>query len=222
MTSGSGFLAIWSDVESREETDYLHWLTREHTAERVSIPGFLGVRVFRARLPERCRYFILYRLADPGVVGSEPYLARLNAPTEWSRRLMPILTNFVRGGGRVVAEAGGGEGAMAVPIICERSELTAARDALGRLAELDRVVSARLFEVERRDTEIATSEKAMRANDRSFPALLLVEALGEPALNAALDALRDTVRALAPPVLYDQVFALGRDEAVEARALRHA
>src|SRR3954468_3933653 len=109
MASGSGFLAIWSDVDNREETDYLHWLTREHTAERASIPGFLGVRVFRARLPERCRYFILYRVTDPGVAGREAYLARLNAPTEWSRRIMPILRNFVRGGGRVIAQAGAGE-----------------------------------------------------------------------------------------------------------------
>ena len=179
MASGSGFLAIWSDVDRGEETDYLHWLTPEHTAERVSVPGFLGVRVFRARLPEHCRYFILYRLADPGVVASAPYLARLNAPSEWSRRIMPILGNFVRGGGRVVAEAGRGEGAMVVPIVCEHSEVAAAGAALGSLAALDRVVSARLFEVEQSETAIATKEKAMRPNDASFPALLLVEALAD-------------------------------------------
>jgi hypothetical protein len=218
MTSGSGFLAIWSDVDAREETDYLHWLTREHTAERVSVPGFLGVRVFRARLPEQCRYFILYRLANPDVVGSEPYMARLNAPSAWSRRIMPILRNFVRGGGRVVAEAGGGKGAMAIPIICELPEVAAAREVLGPLAALDRVVSARLFEVVRRETEIATSEKSMRANDRSFPALLLVEALGDAALDVALEALGNTIRVTAPLVRYDQVFALDRDEVVEARA----
>ena len=117
MTAGAGFLAIWSDVEAQEETNYLHWLTREHTAERVSVPGFLGVRVFRARLPEHCRYFILYRLQQASVLSSESYLARLNAPTEWSRRIMPLLRNLVRGGGCVVAEAGRGEGAMVIPII---------------------------------------------------------------------------------------------------------
>src|SRR4051794_32979808 len=152
MTAGAGFLAIWSDVEAREETNYLHWLTREHTAERVSIPGFLSVRVFRARMPDQCRYFILYRLEQAGVVGSEPYLARLNAPTDWSRRIMPMLQNFVRGGGRVVAEAGCGEGALVLPIVCERPEVAAAGAMLGRLAALDRVVSARLFEVEQGGT----------------------------------------------------------------------
>ena len=38
---GAGFLAIWSDVRLEGETDYLHWLTREHTSERLGVDGFL-------------------------------------------------------------------------------------------------------------------------------------------------------------------------------------
>lgn len=215
MTAGAGFLAIWSDVEAQEETNYLHWLTREHTAERVSVPGFLGVRVFRARLPEHCRYFILYRLQQASVLSSESYLARLNAPTEWSRRIMPLLRNFVRGGGRVVAEAGRGEGAMVIPIICQQYEVPAARGVLAHIAAVDRVVSARLFEVERSGTEIATNEKSMRTNDQSFPALLLVEALSDGALDAALDELRRTVGMATPLARYDQVFALDQHDFVD-------
>ena len=45
---GAGFLAIWSDVERSNLTDYRHWLTREHTTERVTTEGFLANRVFRA------------------------------------------------------------------------------------------------------------------------------------------------------------------------------
>ena len=37
---GAGFLAIWSDVEPDHLTDYRHWLTREHTTERVTTKGF--------------------------------------------------------------------------------------------------------------------------------------------------------------------------------------
>ena len=44
---GAGFLAIWSDIESKALTDYRHWLTREHTTERVTTKGFLASRVFR-------------------------------------------------------------------------------------------------------------------------------------------------------------------------------
>src|SRR5687767_1087406 len=76
-TRMTGFLGIWSDVAPQDETDYLHWLTREHTEERLGVPGFLNVRVFRARSAEHRRYFILYGLESPDVMASAPYLARL-------------------------------------------------------------------------------------------------------------------------------------------------
>ncbi|WOH48881.1 hypothetical protein [Bradyrhizobium sp. sBnM-33] len=37
---GSGYLAIWSDLTPQDETDWAHWITREHAAERVGINGF--------------------------------------------------------------------------------------------------------------------------------------------------------------------------------------
>jgi hypothetical protein len=56
---GTGFLAIWSDVRIEQETDYLHWLTREHTSERLSVDGFLRVRVYRSLEANVRRYFPL-------------------------------------------------------------------------------------------------------------------------------------------------------------------
>jgi len=32
---GAGYLAIWSDLTPQDETDWAHWITREHAAERV-------------------------------------------------------------------------------------------------------------------------------------------------------------------------------------------
>ena len=46
---GAGFLAIWSDIAPDNLTDYRHWLTREHTTERVTTKGFPWV----ARVPRR-------------------------------------------------------------------------------------------------------------------------------------------------------------------------
>ena len=115
---GGEFLAIWSDVEASKETDYLHWLTREHTAERVGVKGFLATRVFRALDTDIRRFFILYELEGPEVLSRPDYLARLDAPTPWSQRIMPLLGNFVRGGGRQVASTGTGQGGViaAVPL----------------------------------------------------------------------------------------------------------
>ena len=83
---GSGYLAIWSDLTPQDETDWAHWITREHAAERVGINGFLACRIFRALGVAVNRYFILYELENERVVGGPDYLARLNAPTPWSRR----------------------------------------------------------------------------------------------------------------------------------------
>src|SRR4051794_25759557 len=163
--NGTGFLAIWSSIEPALETDYLHWMTREHAVERVSIPGFLGVRMFRARRDGERRYLIVYRLADPGVVASEAYLARLNAPTAWTSRVMPNLGRFVRGGGRVVAERGSGRAGVVLPIACGAAAVRTASAALDRIAATDRVVSARLLEVDTGGSSLATTEKSMRTGD---------------------------------------------------------
>ena len=117
---GAGFLAIWSDVERSNLTDYRHWLTREHTTERVTTDGFLANRVFRADRSDIERFFILYELQTPEVLDGPAYLARLNAPTPWSQRIMPQLGNFMRGGGAVIARAGRGEGCTIVALRLER------------------------------------------------------------------------------------------------------
>src|SRR5258708_4443865 len=113
---GAGFLAIWSDVEQKALTDYRHWLTREHTTERVTTGGFLAVRVFRADRSEPNRFFILYELEAPEVLDGPAYMARLNTPTPWSQRIMPQLGNFIRGGGVMTARAGRGEGSTLAPL----------------------------------------------------------------------------------------------------------
>ena len=46
--TANGFLAIWSDVFADEETDYLHWLTREHAQERLGVPGFRTAQRYEA------------------------------------------------------------------------------------------------------------------------------------------------------------------------------
>jgi hypothetical protein len=117
---GAGFLAIWSDVERASLTDYRHWLTREHTTERVTTKGFLACRVFRAVRADIERFFILYELETSEVLDGAAYLARLNAPTPWSQRIMPQLGNFIRGGGVVTARAGRGEGSTIVALRIDR------------------------------------------------------------------------------------------------------
>jgi hypothetical protein len=182
---GAGFLAIWSDVEPANLTDYRHWLTREHTTERVTTNGFLAARVFRADRAGIERFFILYELETPEVLDGPAYLARLNAPTPWSQRIMPQLGNFVRGGGVVTARAGRGEGSIIVALRIERLPEAPQRLA-DAIAALDGVAAVQIGATDLARTSVPTVEKGMRQNEGVFAGLLLIEALDEQSLGAAL------------------------------------
>jgi hypothetical protein len=174
--NAGGFLAIWSDIAPEHETEYLHWLTREHAAERLGVEGFLSARVYRALDRER-RYFIRYALASPEVMASAAYRARLDAPTQWSRRVMPRLGGFVRGGGRIAAQMGSGSGAYCASIELGEGLPRDGAALLEAIVARDRIVSATLLETDVDATAIRTNEKAIRSGDRTFRALLLIEGL---------------------------------------------
>jgi hypothetical protein len=208
---GSGFLAIWSDVAAQDLTDYRHWLTREHTTERVTTKGFLASRVFRAMRDDVDRVFILYELVAAEVLDGEAYLARLNAPTPWSQRIMPKLGNFMRGGGTMVARAGRGEGATIAAFRIETlpGDPQKLADAL---VACDGIAAVQIGATDEARTSVPTAEKGMRRNEGFFAGLLLIEALDLASLQAALHE----ARKLAPDVLagaselevYQSMFAL--------------
>jgi hypothetical protein len=212
-TRGKAQLAIWSDIETEQETDYLHWLTREHVLERVGVDGFLSGRVFRAEVPGKRRFFITYELTEAEALAGPSYLARLNAPTPWSQRVMPLLQNFARGGGPVVARAGLGGGAVLMPLrlSLEAAGLAApvAQQALvQRVAALDAVAQVWLMQVDAAATGVPTREKAMRRSaEGAFDGVLVIEALHEAAARAAKeDALPSALEAASQNAADRQVF----------------
>ena len=208
---GAGFLSIWSDLAPADETDWAHWITREHAAERVGINGFLACRIFRALGTAANRYFILYELDDESVVGGADYLARLNAPTPWSQRIMPKLGNFIRGGGVMVARAGRGEGATITALRIEALPENPQKLAEALVA-CDGIAAVQIGATDEARTSVQTTEKGMRKDEGFFAGLLLIEALDE----ASLDATLQQARRIAPEVMdraseaevYQAMFAL--------------
>ena len=192
---GAGYLAIWSDLAPHDETDWAHWITREHAAERVGINGFLACRIFRALGVGVNRYFILYELDDENVVGGPDYLARLNAPTPWSQSIMPRLGKFARGGGRIAASAGVGQGGIVAPLRLDMPPSGDVATVVAELAQLDRVIAVRVLLTDAAQTSIKTREKGMRKDDGSFAALVLIEGLDETAVRNALHHLRGVLPA---------------------------
>lgn len=160
---GSGYLAIWSDLSPEDETDWVHWMTREHSAERVSVEGFLACRIFRALGTTVNRYFILYELETADVVSGPSYLARLNEPTPWSQRIMPRLRNFVRGGGRIVASAGIGQGGLLAVLPLDAAPEWDANVVSKELASMDRIAAARVLLTDSGQTSSKHAKKACEA-----------------------------------------------------------
>ena len=127
------------------------------------------------------------------MVGGPDYLARLNAPTPWSQRIMPLLKNFVRGGGTVVASSGIGQGGFlaALPFEAANSIRPRWRASLRRSIASPRCACCRPT---RRRRQFKRARRAC-ANDGSFGGLVLIEALDEPAARNAVAQLKKTAPA---------------------------
>jgi len=216
----AGFLLIWSDIDEAAETDYLHWLMREHTTERLATEGFIAVRVFRSLVANPRRYLINYELGSAAAISSPDYVSKLNNPTPWTRRIMPQLRNFIRSGGSVACSAGLGRGGYVAALPC--AALVRADDVrlVEALARCDRIAAVRLYETDRARTSIRTTEKETRgmgrgADDQSFACVLLIEGSDADAVRAAHARLPglspdSAFEKDADPAIYGAVFALDK------------
>ena len=102
-----GFVAIWNDVSRGADSDFVAWHAEEHMPERLAISGFLRGMRWGGEVAEP-RYFTLYILSGPEIARSPAYLARLNDPTPWTRRVQGTFRN----NSRCVGSFGASYGAM--------------------------------------------------------------------------------------------------------------
>jgi hypothetical protein len=91
---GSAAVTIWCDVADEVREEFEDWHSHEHMPERLGIPGFR--RGSRWSSEPAGSFFILYELDGPASLTGPAYLARLNDPTPWSRKMMPHHRNMVR------------------------------------------------------------------------------------------------------------------------------
>jgi len=183
---GRGVLAIWHTIAPEGESEYWRWHDRQHIPERVGVPGFLRGRRYRSL--ERSRdYLDFYEVEDAETLRSTPYLARLNDPTPWTRRMVPHFRDTLRVGYRVATSAGRGQGGVLLtlrlgpagratdrPVALAAPGLTAVQDVTG-------VVAVHVLEATPEATSVATEEKRLRGpsdrgRDAVEPWCLLVEA----------------------------------------------
>ena len=112
---GKAALAMWWDMAPEMKAEFEHWHSHEHFPERMGIPGFRRGSRWRSATGADAM-FVMYELEAYETLSSPHYLARLNAPTPWSTKMMPHHRNMVRSQCVVLESSGGGVAANAVTV----------------------------------------------------------------------------------------------------------
>lgn len=200
---GTAFLAIWHGLKAGAELEFEKYHTSEHMPERLGIPGFLRGRRYInwQQKPHVC--FTMYEAAHAETFRSPGYLARLNAPTPWTQRVQPSMSDFVRGACETMFSVGSGvAGAIATIRITAPGAAAAPDKALMRCAlaasELSGVTGIHLAHHQPEITSMPTGETALRPVSavKTFDYLLLVEALDQAYLQRESSIIRSGVESI--------------------------
>ena len=193
---GRAVLAFWHDIASGGDAEFNYWHTREHIPERIAIPGFLRGRRYEA-VQGGPRYFNLYETADLATLESPAYVERLNNPTPWTRRVLPLFRNSKRTACRIVLSLGDGiGGALATldlgPQAGHEEELRGWLGGTGLVAVADRpgIVGVHLCEADVAATQVKARTQEGALQDRTDVLarwVILVEGIGHESVNAACD-----------------------------------
>ena len=192
---GSGFMAIWHDIKAEGEPEYNIWHTREHMPERLGVPGFEMGRRWVNWNRRKHRYFTLYEARTIDIFGSEPYRARLNAPSAWSNRVQPYFTNFVRSACRTIVSVGKGVGGAIATIRVNflpdsgNGMFSAKSHALAyEIMPLEGVSSFHIGYADPAVTRVQTRESELRklTGEDVFDAVVMIDGVGRRELERVM------------------------------------
>jgi hypothetical protein len=194
---GGGAVVIWNGIAPGHEGEFVEWHVREHMPERVGIPGFLSGRRYTA-VDGAPAYFNYYEVATPGVMRSQAYLSRLNAPTPWTQKVVAQFTDVSRTLCTVAASVGMGAAALAEVLRFDRIDEAAATALARRLAGDPDIPAAHLFLREVGPAQETTETRLRRVPDVTWAAILIAEAAtGAGAARVRAGALSDAALAQA-------------------------
>jgi hypothetical protein len=92
-----GLLLTMTEPPPAMEEEFNAWYDSEHFPERLGIRGFRSARRWVADTPPgQGKYLATYELDSAQVLFTPEYLARLNAPTAWTRRCLDKAEVFRR------------------------------------------------------------------------------------------------------------------------------
>lgn len=207
MTSPGAALLLLFDVAPEATAEHDAWHTREHLPERLALPGFRRGSRWTA-LDGAPRYCVVYEVDDLAALDSPAYRARLAQPSTWTASMMRHYVGMRRTLCRAVAGFGPALGGAALVAGWRLPEDEAARHAaldrvaaaLPEVAALPGVASGLLLA--RGALAAMTREQAIRGQDASVDAALIVTVYDDAALAPLAAALAPALPAGAAPARY--------------------
>ncbi|MDO9438038.1 DUF4286 family protein [Hydrogenophaga sp.] len=190
---GLGAIAMWWDIAPEHRAEFEDWHTHEHFVERMGIPGFRrGSRWAAADGGEG--FFVMYELEAYETLVSPAYLARLNAPSPWSTKMMPHHRHMVRSQCRVLESCGGAlsRHALTVRLSPADGDADRLRLHLRGLAELLRsrpgTTAGHLLQHQTPKIEATTEQKIRGGPDPAADWIFIACGYEQAALQALLGA----------------------------------
>ncbi len=194
--AGNGVVAIWHNLLPEFRAEFYEWHNREHMPERLAVPGFRRGRRYRA-IEGEPEFFNLYETAHPGILSSPEYLARLNSPTAWTKRVLPGFRDVSRSLCRVAGSMGVGQGGV---ILTRRFDVAAEERAavatrltghvFPEITALPGITGAHLCLADEAASGIRTVEASVRTVPTLVPTwIVLIEGVTAPQVKSASETL---------------------------------
>jgi hypothetical protein len=188
---------MWSGLMQGYEREFDSWHTIEHMPERLGVPGFPRGRRYIATQRSEHAMFILYEGAHIETFRSPGLIARLNDPTEWTKRVQPGLVNFIRGPCRTVISIGEGVGGAVLTIRASGDTPEASHPLAAAAPSISRLHGVTAVHVgEHVQDTLQTAESQLRpttSTSGGFRFVILVEGIGTAELNDATSQAIDLV-----------------------------
>jgi len=173
----TAILALWNDCAPEALNHYERWYAGEHLEERVGVPGFRYGRRYEAIEADR-RFFTYYEVDSPAVLSSQPYVDRLNAPTEWTRRAMASFRGTIRTVCDLTYTTGRMHGAYAVTLRLSKTVPAFDDSVLAEIACQNGVARLQIWTAASAQTPPKTKELASRGGqDETAAGAIIVECL---------------------------------------------
>lgn len=193
MLFGEAIMINWSDVAAEHRHAYYEWHSREHMVGRVAIPGFRRGRRYVAARASR-DFLVCYEVENIGVLTSEAYMKKANAPSPLTQATTPFVKNSSRALARVRASFGIGMGGAALTLRLdpegaggEALEAWLTAEALPALSNIAEITGAHFCIADREASGIVPVERQGRPTNVPNR-IVVVEGVSVEALDEVCEA----------------------------------